>query len=211
MSRSDRDNILGAGLSTIRTGANRGRVLAEPVASLGLVQGDRLEPSRGLPDIGAFEEITDFPADVILLRSSCEYAARHRNHVLTADLGLGPCDALCVDVLHAVNLGSLKEFVRVAIWWLVDACRWGFMSTVEDTVTVAIRCITHELTEWYRARHQRYPQEGLTRTNMTKKLGTANNHVLRACVKDGQANHVHFVVCSLLAHQWNVHDPRLPP
>ena len=43
----------------------RGRALLRDIPEVYLAKGDRLEPSRRLPDVGLFEQLSSFPAEVV--------------------------------------------------------------------------------------------------------------------------------------------------
>ena len=61
-----RDQILGVLAYDKRPTGARGRALTAAIPAMGLLVGDRLEPSAGLRDTGALELLVTFPADIAL-------------------------------------------------------------------------------------------------------------------------------------------------
>lgn len=146
-----------------RKEGSRGRALRENVPELGLVAGDRLEPSVGLQDVAAFEAISSFPAVVLFWRQSAETLARHRNPIFDEALGLAPEKTLCIDILHALNLGVFSNFCHCALWALVNNGAWGRRACADETVAAAALAIRNELKVFYRAWALEHPTSPLTR------------------------------------------------
>ena len=86
---------------------NRGRCLTAPVLALGLLLGDRLEPSAALPDVGDFDALA-VPATVTFWRCGEESLARHRNPIFGGPAGISPARNLTIDVLHCLHLGVMN-------------------------------------------------------------------------------------------------------
>ena len=58
----------------------RGRALTTDLPHLGLLKGDRLEPSEMIPDVGGgFDRLTIFPVLLVFRRSSLVTVCHHRN------------------------------------------------------------------------------------------------------------------------------------
>ena len=163
-----------------RSGGARGRAMIEDVPEMGLMVNDRLEPSPACPDVGKVETI-DTPCTLTFWRSSEESIARHRNPLLVPELGLEPRDCLAVDVLHAIHLGVLKVWARVALWGVLDSGVYGTSGTAEENVQNALLAIRHQLLQFYRRRHQENPSEQLTRLNdlTPKMVGTSAHPTLK--------------------------------
>ena len=83
-----------------RAAGSRGRSLAGPVEEAGLLKGDRLEPSPSLPDVGDFEGIQSFPAQVTFWRPSRSTLLHHRSPLWDRSLGICPVRSIAIDLLH---------------------------------------------------------------------------------------------------------------
>jgi len=94
---------------------SHGRALTRNFVALDLWKGYRLEPSPELPDVGTFEAISVFPARVLFWRPGKETSARHRNPLLSPDIGVG-LETFGVDLLHTLNLGVYQKLLARA-WW----------------------------------------------------------------------------------------------
>jgi hypothetical protein len=163
-----------------RSGGSRGRALTQSIPALNLEQHDRLEPSDGLWDIGAFEEIP-VPAIVIFWRPSRESLARHRNPLMVSALGMEPSRALTVDVLHALHLGVLKIWCRIAVWMVLESGIYGSLGTAEENLQVAVLAFRAALMAWYKRRHSEFPKERLTRVAdfTVKMIGSKSDPALK--------------------------------
>lgn len=153
----------------------RGRALTADVRELGLREGDRLEPSAELLDVGRFEDLAFAgPGDlrrVLFWRRSNESNARHRNPIFSERVGIQPETSLTVDALHAVYLGCMKDFCRHLCWILIMGSIWRVHSTQEQIVEHGVSVLKYELRAWYRRRHRTHPREKLTRINdLTPKM-----------------------------------------
>lgn len=164
-----------------RQGGNRGRCMRADYSPAGLVQGDRLEPSRFLPDPGNFEGITQFPMPVVFWRRSLETMSRHRNPIFQADLGVTPMRSLTIDALHAVFLGVMLAFAKHALWFMLEQGVWAKRATTDETVEVSALVITSQLRGFYRKRHEQNPAEMLTRVSSfgQKTIGAWHDRKLR--------------------------------
>ena len=61
-----------------RLDGNHGRALLVDVPFCDLLANDRLEPSRELMDVAAFDQINEFPTRAVFWRTSAETVSRHR-------------------------------------------------------------------------------------------------------------------------------------
>ena len=66
---------------------SHGRALQRDFPALGLLAGDRVEPSPQLPNVALLEEVVT-PAEVVFWRPSMETMARHRNPLLDLTIGI---------------------------------------------------------------------------------------------------------------------------
>ena len=159
-----------------------GRALVAGIVIQGvqLLVNDRLEPSLGLPDIGALEHRTEFPFQIIFWRTSEESLARHRNPVFEPELGITPARSVVVDVLHAVFLGILLVWCRCAVWTLLLNGAYGHAGENHEHLTISILVLRSNLMEWYPA-YEKRAKEKLTRVaDLTPSmLGKPGEQVLK--------------------------------
>ena len=145
-----------------------------------LLANDRLEPSPGLPDVGRLEDVTEFPLSVIFWRGSEETLSRHRNPLFDRQLGVTPRKSVVMDALHAIFLGVLLVFCRVAIWALIECGAYGHCGTRHEGLVASVLVLRSALMSFY-PRHEKENQEALTRVaDLTlSMLGTPSNHTLK--------------------------------
>jgi hypothetical protein len=147
-----------------RTSGSRGRALRVDIPELNLQAGDRLEPSVGCPDTGAFEHL-DLPATVVFWRTTDETLAKHRNPIFNAltDVTL---DTLTVDTLHCFYLGVLQVHCSQVIWGLVEADVWETREAGNTTAPARLQesCTRLQalLARWCRERRRSHPHEVVT-------------------------------------------------
>ena len=117
-----------------KQGGSGGRAMTQNHEALGLLQGDRLEPGRGVTDVSLFETKQP-PFDAVFWRPSRATVARHRNPLFSEDVGL-EVTHMCVDSLHTIYLGVMLVFCRDLIWSLINADAWetGFTTAEERFV-----------------------------------------------------------------------------
>ena len=80
-----------------RSHGNRGRCLREALPHLGLIVGDRLEPSKYLPDTSDIDSAALFPMPALFWRPGSETLCRFRNPLMAQDLGITPSRSLTID------------------------------------------------------------------------------------------------------------------
>ena len=154
-----------------RAGGHKGRCLREAVLQLGLQAGDRLEPSRHLPDVALFDSCSSFPMPVVFWRTSAETLTRHRNPLFAEHLGITPERCLTVDALHCLYLGVMLVFCRHVIWLMITSYVWGRSGTMEETIETAVLVCRHELRGFYKQYREQHHEKPLTMvTNFTKKM-----------------------------------------
>ena len=152
-----------------RSHGNRGRCLREALPHLGLIVGDRLEPSKYLPDTSDIDSAVFFPMPVLFWRPGSETLCRFRSPLMAQDLGITPSRSLTIDTLHCLYLGVMLAFSRYVVWLMITEHVWGLAGTAEETLQISILAIRHELSQFYKARHREYPTEFLTRVRIGKK------------------------------------------
>jgi len=161
--------------------SSKGLALVQDVPEADLLQGDRLEPCRELPDVGGFFDLQEFPSDVLFWRPSRESSARHRNPLFSGETGLDPVDGVTVDPLHALYLGVMKDWCRYAIWTLIQSGMFGAIGGAEEQAERFVIILKFELSRFYWRRRREKPHEPLTEVgNITAKmLGTNDNRKLK--------------------------------
>ncbi len=108
-----------------RDNGSHGRALISDFAGLGLLKGDRVEPTLLCPDVSAVEAIRTFPCELLFWRPSRATVAKHRNPLLGARTGIS-LSSFCIDEMHTMHLGVLQSFVVTALWRLILEDVWGF-------------------------------------------------------------------------------------
>lgn len=142
-------------------GGARGLSLKEDFPVLGLLAGDRAEPSEECPDIAALEHMTEFPVRVLFWRPSSETLARHKNPLFDEGLGFTPSRAFAVDWLHTLSLGVFQFWCSVALHELFEVDAWQTLaSTQEVRNALSTARLSSELTSWTIGQD---PARGLTR------------------------------------------------
>ena len=104
-----------------RTG-RRGRTLRADVPDLGLLGGDRLEPSSFLMDVSSFEELSP-PFRVLFWRQDNETLCKHRCPLFRVP-GVS-LQSLAPDTLHTLHLGVFKGFCATVLWAVILADALG--------------------------------------------------------------------------------------
>ena len=136
-----------------RKGGSRGRALKDHVPELKLCQGDRLEPSAGCEDVGAFEHL-DPPFVAVFWRCSLETRAKHRNPIFDRSLG-SSVHWLVVDELHCIFLGVAQSIGGWLIWHLIDSDAWNVGRTglgAEETTLLSLLRLNGDLQQFLSAR-----------------------------------------------------------
>ena len=146
-----------------RQTGSHGRCLTADIQELGLVRGDRLEPSAVCRDVGRFE---DFPIGEVATfwRKYEESLARHRNPVFMQDMGLGIDRCLSYDVLHCVHLGVLNCFCAVCLWQIIDSGVFGTAHT-NDSLIHIVNVIRNRLMQLYKDYRHENPASNLTQVD----------------------------------------------
>ena len=167
-----------------RPDGSHGRALAQSVPHLGLLAGDRVEPTTTMPDIGSgFDKPKSFPVQVLFWRPGSQTICLRRCPLFCKELGITPTRTLALDQMHTLYLGVANVVARHILWDLLKSGIWnaGGQSEVER-LQIAVLSLQGELMYWYSQRARQFPTEGLTRmTALTHKmLGTAAKPKLKA-------------------------------
>ena len=112
-------------VSDKRDDGARGRALSDNLPCLGLLKGDRLEPSPEVPDPHGFRFL-QAPIRATFWRRSAESLVRHRNPLWSVP-GY-TCRTQAYDILHLLYLGVVGQWTLRFLWaciisnfWQVDA------------------------------------------------------------------------------------------
>ena len=154
-----------------RKDGNHGLCLTRDFNAVGLLVGDRLEPSDKLPDVGKVYSISDFPVSLTFWRSSAEYITRHRNPLFDRALGITPNNSVTIDVLHCIYLGVMLSWCRFVIWALITRRTWVNRGTADENLELSCLAIKHELKNFYKRHRTNRPLDNLTHiSTFSKKL-----------------------------------------
>ena len=180
LSARARDKVASLLFYDKRPTGGRGRCLMSDIDELGLLASDRLEPSANLHDVSLLES-AETPVDVVFWRSSRESLTRHRNPLFSDATGLNPMRNLTVDTLHAVHLGVLKAWCKVAVWFVLDSKLYGAGTLADERVQRSILALRHDLMKFYAARRGNPSLDPLTEVaDLTvKMLGTRSTPSLK--------------------------------
>ena len=132
----------------VKTKKAQGRYLSSPLPEYGLLQYDRLEPSRELLDIAAIDGPSASSARAVFWRQSSETSARHRNPLFSHETGLSPVN-LGIDWLHTLSLGVFQFWLAVLCWDLIDANAWDVAGRENARINLSISILRAELFSWY--------------------------------------------------------------
>jgi hypothetical protein len=149
---AERAEIAGALFWDTRKYGSRGRALKRALPSYGLQAGDRLEPSAGLPDVGAFDSL-GAPASVVFWRPSQETITRHRNPLFDDSIGLN-IQSLRVDSLHCLYLGVIQTACGAVIQAMLEHDCFGALAegctTAESKLQLGLQRFSAGLQAWSR-------------------------------------------------------------
>ena len=98
-----------------RKQGNKGLTLIAPYPALGLLAGDRLEPTSEFDDIGVFCPLSAIPVWLLFWRSSDQSLAHHRNPLWDPVLGLTPDRCITVGSLHTLSLGLCQPWCKEVV------------------------------------------------------------------------------------------------
>ena len=125
---------------------------------LGLVKGDRLEPSVLHRDVVSIDQRRDFPFQISVWTWDPNSLCRHRNPLLDPSTYLTP-DRFVADEMHTMHLGLFDRFCSTALWACVaeNIFQVGIGRTMDHREEMMAQRIEKDLTAWYAAEKKRYP------------------------------------------------------
>ena len=138
-------------LENVRTdGGGRGRCIPIDFPELGLVRGDRLEPTPDMPDVAAFD-LLEPPVKALFWRRSNETLVRHRVPLFSDETGISVPSCLVPDWMHGLSLGLIQDFLR----WLLSSSFEHDVYLVggfqEQRLVLSLNRFFLELVEWIKA------------------------------------------------------------
>jgi hypothetical protein len=168
---ADRDEIVDLLDYDKRQGGAHGRAMIRDLDRHGLRKGDRLEPSPLLTDVAQLESV-DMPHDILFWRPSRATICKHRCPLFSPELGLSPCNSICLDLLHTLYLGPMQLWCRHVMWVLLKSSIWGLLEASEGArLQVSVHQMRAALFKWYDEWAKEHPDEPLTRiNNITYKM-----------------------------------------
>ena len=160
-----------------RTYGSRGRCLKQAIPILGLLSGDRLEPSAQVPNVGLFEDL-DLPRTVCFWRVSEETLTKHRNPLFGSISGLS-LQSLKVDTLHCLALGVWQSACSAILQAMVDedlyCAKEAGATTVESRAQHTVTHVQAELTAF----QSQLRRAGRSCTAVSTDLGLPPNFRLK--------------------------------
>ena len=133
-----------------------GVCLATPIPELGLLAGDRLEPTAGLHDVYDVVNLQT-PATLLFWRHASVPTVHRRHPLLCDELGIG-MDMFTIDTLHTLHLGVFQFWLARCLWLFIstDAYSTGAAYSV-DRISATLNSLMSELKDWYPAYEQSRP------------------------------------------------------
>lgn len=132
-----------------RKQGSHGRALRHDIPSLGLLKGDRLEPSVHVPDTGGGFDSLVPPIRATFWRPSEESMTRHRNPLWCSAIGLTPQACIQVDWMHTLSLGIFQDFVGSLCQALFAANALGVSGSPDVRKQVSVQYMERELFDFY--------------------------------------------------------------
>lgn len=167
-----------------RTYGHRGRCLNQSFPELGLLKGDRVEPSYELQDVSRFEEQAA-PCRVLFWRATQETSTRHRNPLFDPAIGV-TVQSIKVDSLHCLALGVWQAVLSPILAAIVAEDIYGAAkagaTTVESREHHTFQEVTVELSTWA-AKHKTFTQVQ-TELSLPIRLKGAETKTLLYFMKD---------------------------
>ena len=150
LSQADHAEVLSCLEYSKRARVGVGRCIMRDIPRLGLRKLDRLEPSRTLADVGAFERIDAWPVQILFWRQGQSSMVIHRFPLFDPAIGASILMIL-IDALHTLNLGVYQLWCLFCIWALIDKNAWnvGANFTANERRILSCEYIRAELSAYY--------------------------------------------------------------
>ena len=188
-----------------RPGGSRGRALLADFPALGLLKGDRLEPSTVLPDVCEVDSWVG-GGRLSFWRPSQETLTLHRNPLLTEGLCSVP-DCLQVDWLHAMSLGIFQDYLGFLFAWLFyEHGLYATRGTRPQRLGVSVQRLEQALFVWY-AKEQ---QAGRYHTRVQRlKAGMFGTYEMPTCTLHGSETNAVLLFAKDLLVEAGIEGPWL--
>ena len=155
-SKAQHQVVLGSLFYDKRKRGSKGRSLSRDIPALKLLQGDRLEPSKSLENVGHFEDLEP-PCTVLFWRPGNQTLTLHRNPLFCKETSAG-VGTLSLDTLHTLHLGVYQGFCQTVLWALIQADVWSVdWTTREELVALSVMRCKGELWAWYSEQKRLHP------------------------------------------------------
>jgi hypothetical protein len=155
----------------------KGRALLQNVVEVGLLKGDRLEPSSLMTDVAAFEEMA-VPFSCLFWRVSEETFAKHRNPLFSVASGVS-LDNIGIDWLHALSLGVFQTYLANLVWDLVEANVYGIAGPIGSRLELSVVALRSQLWLWYNAEAKEGRQWTRVQGITAKMMGSRYDRALK--------------------------------
>ena len=133
------------------------------VSALGLLKGDRLEPSPALEDVGKFELLGQgpFPVEVIFWRVANQTITHHRNPLFAPGTGVTLL-SISIDALHTLHLGVYQAYCLAVLWPIINNNAFRVHAGNQDVlIQLSVMRCRHELFAWYKEQRRAMPNAKL--------------------------------------------------
>ena len=153
VTETDRQIILSAPLGFDKGKKKDGHVIMADCPHFKLLKGDRLEPSRVLPDTVDFPTAA-LPLRVVFWRRKFDHKNRplnrvlHRNPLFSPTTGLSP-DNVHIDLLHTAHLGVYLSLIQEVCWSAVRNDIYGIGGAKEHVLEISVRRLLADMKMYY--------------------------------------------------------------
>ena len=159
-----------------------GRGLRKDVPPLGLIKGDRLEPTQTMPDVGLFQFMRP-PFQAVFWRMYDNDRVLHESPLFRVP-GLST-ETHGADALHCWHLGPVLKLVTLVFWFLVHSKSFSTQIadiSMEDQVRIGLLILKNKLYDFYKAKRtddHEWRKRGSEVWNVTQKMmGTKKRKTL---------------------------------
>ena len=166
-----------------RDTGSRGRALEVSFPDLGLIAGDRLEPTHRMPDVGAaVDRNSTENVSLVFWRRCFETITRRRNPVFSERTGIEPDTFFVPDWLHCLSLGVYKVMINFAWHTLFETnvfkLERSSLSTADAFIEVNVDLLKELLFQWYKDEHRQKREHAKLQTLTAAMVGTHSGHAL---------------------------------
>lgn len=130
-----------------RADGSHGRAVQAHLPAIGLLKGDRLEPSPLMSDVALVDE-APLPCSMVFWRVRAETQTRHRIPIFSEVAGVGP-QTIGIDWLHTLSLGVMQTVLSNLVWALLNANIYRVVGPVSSVVELGVARMRQELFDFY--------------------------------------------------------------